>query len=354
MPQQRILLLSAYDAASHRYWHQQLINGLPAHDWQLLSLKDRHFAWRMGGNALSFKHHHHLQLSQSYDRLIATSMTDLCRLRGLYPHLSQIPNHLYFHENQFSYPPNNQQQGLLEVQLSSLFSALVADQLVFNSAYNRDSFLQGVTDFTNKMPDGLPPQLAKQLAAKSMLLPVPIKDDCQHQPTAASNTLQVVWNHRWEHDKGPETLLEVLRLSQAHNIRFHILGQQFRNCPKAMHTIQAEHAHQCLNLGYLPSRTDYLNVLQQADVVLSTARHDFQGIAMLEGVACGCVPIAPQRLVYPELYPAANLYPSTPDDPQQEARAIMALLQRQLPKPSIQHHWQQLKPAYQNWLEPAC
>ncbi len=351
MHNKKILLLSAYDAASHRYWHQQLKEKFSHHDWQILALKDRHFAWRMGGNALSFKQAYDAELKADYDLIIATSMTDLTRLHGLYPHLSQIPNLLYFHENQFDYPTNTRQQGLLEIQLTSIYSALVADQLVFNSAYNRDGFLQGVADFTAKMPDGVPCTLNTELQAKTIVLPVPIMDDCQPGSGTANDELQVVWNHRWEHDKGPDTLLEVLRLSTTHNIKFHILGQQFRTTPEAFNTIKNEHQHQCLNLGYITSRAEYIKILKTADVVLSTAHHDFQGLSMLEGVACGCAPVAPNRLVYPELYPPSSLYPSTPKQPQQEAQAIMTSLQQSsLAKPAIRHHWQRLKPQYQQWL----
>ncbi len=352
----KILLLSAYDAQSHRYWHQQLATQFPQHAWQILSLKDRYFAWRMGGNALSFKAQFDAQLKADYDVVIATSMTDLSTLLGLYPHLAKRPKQLYFHENQFAYPVNQQQQGLLEIQLRSIYSALVADCLWFNSSYNRDSFLTGVKRLTKKMPDGIPGDLNQSLHNKSKLLPVPIADDCQplHRNHPCKTHIEVVWNHRWEHDKGPETLLEVLRLCMAHpEIKFHIIGQQFRLTPPAMQQIIAQHASQCLTLGYIESRTQYIQTLQQADVVLSTAHHDFQGIAMLEAVACGCIPIAPQRLVYPALYPRNHLYPSTPENPQQEAQAIVAILQQpeKLNPVAINCSWPQLQSRYADFLQ---
>ncbi len=355
MTTKRILLLSAYDARSHRYWHHQLAQQFPQHDWQTLSLKDRFFAWRMGGNALNFKAHFDDLLHADFDLLLATSMTDLSTLRGMYPHLSNIPNLLYFHENQFAYPANHQQQGIKEIQLRSLYAATVADQLLFNSAYNRDSFLQGVRDFVRQMPDGIPQGVADDLAIKSSLLAVPLAADCQPKPKAKSgDETQVVWNHRWEHDKGPETLLELLRLCQQHHapFKFHVLGQQFKQQPEAFEHIKKHHSDQCLNLGFIESRNQYLSVLQAADVGLSTALHDFQGISMLEAAACGCLPLAPNRLVYPELYPATNLYASTPDNPQQEAQAIYQKLihSEQLEQAVIHCHWSQLKPDYARCL----
>ncbi len=356
MSLKKILLLSAYDARSHQYWHRSLVAQFPQHDWQVLTLKDRFFAWRMGANALNFNAQFDQALRASYDLMIATSMTDLSTLRGLYPNLARIPNILYFHENQFAYPINNKQHGLIEIQLRTIYAAMAADQLTFNSNYNRTTFLQGIDTFCKKMPDGLPKDLVKPLAQKSSTLPVPIADDCQppSNKNASSPAIQVVWNHRWEHDKGPETLLELMRLcSHETQIKFHIIGQQFRTMPAAMQQITEHHHDQCLTLGFIESRAQYIKTLQQADVVLSTAIHDFQGLAMLEAATCGCLPIAPNRLVYPELYPPSNLYLSTPQEPQKEAQAIWQLLENlhQLQSVQTPFNWQQLQPHYEQLLQ---
>ena len=364
MIKKRILLLSAYDARSHQYWHQSLVSQLPQHDWQVLTLKDRFFAWRMGANALNFSAQFDQALRASYDLVVATSMTDLSTLRGLYPNLADIPNTLYFHENQFAYPINDRQHGLIEIQLRNIFAAMAADHLTFNSNYNRSTFFLFFETFCKKMPDGLPRDLVEKLSQKAAALAVPIADDCfsiNRVRNKNPDSLQVVWNHRWEHDKGPETLLELMRLCQASKtnmptIKFHILGQKFRQTPAAMEIILQQHGAQCLNLGFIESRQQYINVLQSADLALSTAQHDFQGLAMLEAAACGCLPIAPNRLVYPELYPTSNLYPSTPKHPKQEALAIMKLLKnhQQLQSNELNLHWSKMKCEYDHWIAKSC
>ncbi len=41
---QRILLLSAYDAASHQRWREQLVTMLPDYHWQTLALPPDSFS----------------------------------------------------------------------------------------------------------------------------------------------------------------------------------------------------------------------------------------------------------------------------------------------------------------------
>jgi glycosyltransferase involved in cell wall biosynthesis len=43
--------------------------------------------------------------------------------------------------------------------------------------------------------------------------------------------------------------------------------------------------------------------LSQADVMVSTARQEFFGVALTEAMAAGVMPIVPNRLVYPERIP---------------------------------------------------
>lgn len=353
----RILLLSAYDAESHRYWHQNLSRHLDDYEWHILSLKDHFFSWRMAANAINFKAQYDAQLNQHHDVLIATSMTDLVAVRGFYPHLAAIPNLLYFHENQFAYPTNPRQSGLPAVCLNSLMAAYLADGVAFNSSYNYRSFFAGAEQFLRKMPDGVPTNLLSLIQTKAEVLPVPILDDCQpleqSEKSGNNGDLQVVWNHRWEHDKGPQTLLALLTLCQELPIKFHVLGRSFKQIPAAMLAIKRDHADQCLTLGYVDKRQEYIKILQHADVVLSTADHDFQGIAMLEAVACGCQPLAPNRLVYPDLYPLENLFAATPEDPEQQARAILDKLLKPADLQPVQANmtWSHCEAQYRQWIQ---
>ena len=98
----RILLLSAYHAASHDYWLQGLLNALPEYRWTVLTLPARHFNWRIRGNPLSWVAQESETLTRDYDLLLATSTVDVATLKGLVPSLAACPTAVYFHENQFA------------------------------------------------------------------------------------------------------------------------------------------------------------------------------------------------------------------------------------------------------------
>lgn len=148
----KILLLSAYDTDSHRSWCQGLMQHLPEFQWHYASLPGRYFSWRIRGNPLSWitGEDKHL-FAQSYDLVIATSMVDVATLRGLTPNLAATRWLVYFHENQFAYPKSQKQHTSIEPQMVNLYSALAADQVVFNSHYNRSTFLEGITELMAKI-----------------------------------------------------------------------------------------------------------------------------------------------------------------------------------------------------------
>ncbi len=42
--------------------------------------------------------------------------------------------------------------------------------------------------------------------------------------------------------------------------------------------------------------------MQAADILPVTSIHEFFGISVMEAIYCGCYPILPRRLTYPELF----------------------------------------------------
>jgi hypothetical protein len=189
-------------------------------------------------------------------------MVDLATLRGLVPSLAQIPSILYFHENQFEYPQHGQQHSLLEAQMVSLYSALAADRVLFNSAYNRDSFLAGVGELLHRLPDRIPGGVVQSLEEKSAVLPVPLpaSSDTALEPRWPGRTgdlparpLRLLWSGRFEHDKGGEGLYRILLQLEQSDIDYELAltGQQFRNSPQIFQRIGEEFNHRLVQFGYL-------------------------------------------------------------------------------------------------------
>lgn len=258
--------------------------------------------------SLAFNEEHQQQLHHTqYDLVITTSMTDVAGLKAFCPNLGNIPWLLYFHENQFAYPASRYQQGELEMQMVTLYSALAADVCVFNSAFNMNTFLQGVQALLKKLPDQVPAGLLDILISKSQVLSVPVDvpNSVSLSPSRVSDLppLVLCWNHRWEYDKGPDLLLALLRRLEAIGVdyRLHLVGQSFRKTPDEFNVIQQLFGNRLLQVGYLPDKETYWQCLGESHVVLSTSWHDFQGLSVLEGILAGCMPIVPNRLAYPEL-----------------------------------------------------
>lgn len=330
----KILLLSAYHAASHDYWTSGLQQQLDDIEWTVLTLPPRHFAWRLRGNSLSWAYLERERLQRPFDLLLATSMVDLSALRGLVPALAALPAIVYFHENQFAYPVSERQFSSVEPRILNLYTALAADRVVFNSRFNRDSFLDGCRDLLQRLPDYTPAsEVAAQLAECGTVLPVPLKPRAFVAGRERKGALQVVWNHRWEYDKGPEALLRAVRVCMDRKMSFtlHVVGQRFRQAPPAFGELRrllgSGGSVTAGEFGFVEDEARYRQLLRECDVVLSTAAHDFQGLSVLEAVAAGCRPLLPDRLCYPEWFERHWLYPSSPGDPEREAGDVAAALQ---------------------------
>lgn len=332
---QKILLLSAYDTSSHRHWRTQLEKMFPDYAWTQITLPARHFSWRIRGNSLSWGFGETAFLHDEYDLLIATSMVDLSSLRGFIPKLATLPTLVYFHENQFTYPMNINKNNNVEHQLVPIYSALCASKICFNSNYNRLTFLEGANSLFKQLPDFVPATLSKRLELSTVIpVPVDVPSNNQDKSNHAEDYLSVVWNHRWEYDKGPGLLLEIIRQVCAAQlpIIFHILGEQFRQSPAEFDQIQkllethSEHIGLAPgHFGFIESKQKYFDCLHKTDVVLSTTRHEFQGVAMQEAILSGCTPLAPDRLAYPEYLEPQFLFPSA-ETTKEEALAVFERL----------------------------
>ncbi|MES0370637.1 MAG: DUF3524 domain-containing protein [Mariprofundaceae bacterium] len=329
MSHKKILLLSPYDAISHRYWREGMVTAFPEYEWEVLTLPPRHFSWRTRGNSLTWAISEDEIFEQSFDLIIATSMTDLSALKGMRPSLAAVPTLLYFHENQFAYPESGKEHRSIEPKIASIYAAISADQIAFNSEYNRKTFLQGSGALLNKMPDHVPPGIEQMLMDKSSILPVPLIDSCfQASGHKGSDQFTILWNHRWEYDKAPERFFSALCLLKEQNVNFmvHVAGQCFRKTPAIFEHMKEELSEHIGAWGYIENRSEYVEIIQQSHVAVSTALHDFQGLGVLEATAAGCIPAVPDRLAYQEFIPDSFRYNSHSANEKKESEALASKL----------------------------
>jgi glycosyltransferase involved in cell wall biosynthesis len=88
-----------------------------------------------------------------------------------------------------------------------------------------------------------------------------------------------------------------------------LAGEHFRDPPEAFDRAFERYAERILHYGYAEDFDEYSRLLHRADVVVSTARHEFFGVAIQEAIYCGCHPLLPKRLSYPELIPETHHRP---------------------------------------------
>lgn len=303
MSQRSILLLSAYRAESHRTWADWLVNAHPEIAWQRLELPGRHFRWRIRGNPLSWIDR---IPAQAPDLILATSMVDLATLRGLHPTLADVPAWYYFHENQFAYPVSARQVKSVEPQIVQLYGALSAQRLLFNSAFNRDTFLEGVDSLLRRMPDQVPAGIRERLASKACVYPIPVTPI---PPAARRDARLILWNHRWEYDKDPDLFADALLALADNGVEFRLalLGGRPHTGSNALERIRDTMPERIVVDGRVGA-DEYRQTLGRAGIVVSTARHEFQGLAVLEAVSAGATPLVPDALCYPEQYPVVYRY----------------------------------------------
>jgi glycosyltransferase involved in cell wall biosynthesis len=355
-----ILVLEPYYGGSHKTFLQGLMGHLP-YTFDLLSLPARKWKWRMRLAAPLFAEALQAQ-SGSYERIICSSFVDVAAFRALAPeYLGRIPVCTYFHENQFDYPVERDDARDVHFALTNLTTALASDRLAFNSMYNLESFLAGADRLLRMAPDMKFADYAHRIRDKSTILYPGL--DFVDIDAAAPRVFEsgmppgvpvVVWNHRWEYDKDPVSFFESLFALDHDGIDFRliVLGKSHDQAPAIMEQARQRLAHRILHFGYVASRLDYCRLLRCGDIVVSTARHEFFGMAVLEAVRAGCRPLLPNRLSYRELFDPEFLFP---EDGLQQPLAELLLNGRRLGESERRRltdrfAWPSAAALYEQWL----
>jgi glycosyltransferase involved in cell wall biosynthesis len=218
------------------------------------------------------------------------------------------PTLVYFHENQLTYPLAPGEHADYQYGFTDITTALAADRILFNSRMHSDAFFEGLPGFLNLMPEYRPHWVVEEIRAKADIL-YPGCRYAKKDPALADIPTEIppliIWNHRWEFDKNPESFFEALEAVLARGLEFRLalLGENFQVQPKAFDRARGRYGSRIVQYGYVESRAQYLKWLQRGAIVISTADQENFGIAVVEAVRHGCIPLLPARLAYPEIIP---------------------------------------------------
>lgn len=325
-----VLLVEPWYGGSHRAWADGWV-AAGSHDIDLVTLPDRFWRRRLrvGAAELAPMLDRWVAENGRPDVVVATSMVDLASLTGLCRRsLGDAPTVLYCHENQMVYPhPDQVAAPDVDAAARSLQSVLAADLVVVNSGHHLSELRAGAHRVLGELglaAGGVEQRVERALDA-ALVIPVGVDlswcgdgaggTGAHHDPGGTVPDAPVVlWPHRWDGDKNPDAMVRTLERLAADGVRFGVVlaGEDGWDGEARRSDARARLGDRVLASGHL-SQGDYRAWVRRADVVVSTARHEYFGVAVVEAVAAGCVPVLPDRCSYPEIVPdefhTAALYP---------------------------------------------
>jgi glycosyltransferase involved in cell wall biosynthesis len=305
-----VVLVEPYYGGSHRAWADGLVVH-STHQIRLITHPDQFWRWRMRGGAVTLAAaiRRDLAVNGPPDVVVVSEMVDLAALLGLLRRdLPRTPVALYVHEDQLVHPLAPGQPLDEGLALRNWTSLVAADAVWFNSHFHRDAFFDALPELLRRPPDERHLHLIDAVRDRSTVLHVgvDVADLLGRSRPAVGGPPLVVWNQRWDSDKNPEPVFRALvRLaSQGVDFRLAIAGENSRVDPREFAWVADRLGDRVVHMGEL-DRADYVDLLVRSDVHVTAAEHEFFGVAPVEAVAAGCLPVWPHRQSYPELIPDA-------------------------------------------------
>ncbi len=357
----RILVVEPYFGGSHKQFIRGLQKNIEA-EFLLITLPARKWKMRMQLSAPWFANRVGKIKNRYFDTVLCSTFVDVAVLRAL---LTQIDNWnsrcdfcTYFHENQFAYPVRSENRASHLFGTINFTTALASDRLAFNSYFNWQTFFESSSRLVKRAADiDLQHQLEQVEDKASILYPGIDFAHFNDRDRRRNKIPTICWNHRWEHDKNPEEFFHSLGELEdmGYNFRLVILGQSFRSNPSVFARAAQRFHNKIEHIGFAETREEYISHLENSDIVVSTAIHEFFGISIIEAIRAGCTPLLPNRLSYPELYPQKYLYKEG-----ELTLQLKKLLERFHDKRIMNDEaidterfsWSRLSGAYQTWLFP--
>ncbi|QXD16386.1 DUF3524 domain-containing protein [Rhodocaloribacter litoris] len=314
----KVLALEPWYGGSHR----NFLDGFckhSRHEILPITMAPRFWKWRMHGGAVTMARKAVQAAEQGFhpDVIFATDMVNLPAFLALTrSHFDGVPVVFFLHENQLTYPlPPGQERDETYGYINYL-SCLAADRVVFNSHFHYEEFMEALPVLLRRFPDYTHLHTVQEIREKSTVLHLGMdlaahdRFRAEYPPHTWGPGMKppiVLWNQRWEYDKNPEAFFRLMnRLDDTgHRFQLILAGERFEEQPYEFEQAFERYAERILHYGYAEDFEEYSRLLHRADLVVSTSLHEFFGIAILEAIYCGCHPLLPNRLSYPELIPAS-------------------------------------------------
>ncbi len=314
-----IVVVEPWYGGSHRAWADGLVEH-SRHRVRLVTHPDRFWRWRLRGGAVTLASalEVDIALHGPPDVLVVSSLVHGAALLGLARRsVGAVTVLAYVHESQLFYPTPDGRSPDTDAAMANWQTMVAADAVWWNSAFHRDTVLQGLPAFLEAAPDLGHDWLIEEVAAKSSVVPVGVEMSGllgADRPARLSDQAPlVVWNQRWEHDKDPLGWLRIMDRLAAADVPFRLAlaGERVRERDEETTRLLDRLADR-IELDEFLDGDRYRQLLLRSDVFLSCARHEFFGISVVEAMAAGCVPVLPDALSHAELVPerwhAAALY----------------------------------------------
>lgn len=371
-----VLLVNPWHGGSHRAWAEGWARH-SRHEVHLVTHEDRYWRWRLRGASVTLAEAARAVVDEHGppDVVLGTDLVDLAAFLGVSRRFLGAPAvALYLHESQLVRPSGEapaaarrrrssapRAEADAESVLANWRSMVVADAVLVNSRHHLDELAGALPQFLDRAPDHTHRDLVDRVLARCSVLPV----GCElvgllgaarrsTAPPAGRAPPLIVWNQRWDHDKDPASFLRILRrlADEGAEFRVALAGENRRADPREFTEAIDALGSRIVHVGFLPT-DGYHDLLLRSDVVVSTARHEFFGVAVVEAMAAGCIPVLPARLSYPEVVPPAwheaVLYRRRPKAHLAEvladlpaARARVAGLRDAMAR----HSWEEVAPRY--------
>lgn len=300
-----VFVVEGYYGGSHQSWVDGIVTH-SAHRITALTHAPAHWRWRLQGGAVTLAEAIVKAAGEvgEPDVLVVSATVDVAALVGLLRRrIPPVPIVTWFHENQLTFPPTRHQRADPWPAWINWRSTLAADRVVFNSEYHRRSFLDALPRLLGRAPDHLHDDVYLDVVSRSEVLAVGV-DTARliKAERTERDTPLIVWNHRWDADKDPESFVRSLIRLAEDDVPFEValLGEDRHFVGDARAEALRRLGDRVIAAGW-QERDEYEALLLESNLVVSTAEHEFFGVSVVEAIAAGAVPVVPDRLSYPEV-----------------------------------------------------